>query len=324
MIKLFARLLEAELWERFHNQTNEMIITKAGRCLFPLLRIEFIPSSEEPPSRITYLPVEIEPTIRYDVEVEMVSRDTHKWKYRHGQWIALLTSHNLFQTLSHRPASSILRHSSSSTTSSTLVIHYARQLSGAEIIREGLFLERLKISNRPDGSLSLHLQSFHRYIPLVHLRAVSLPTTPHPFSSLPSLYTSQTLCFPETEFIAVTHYQNEVITLLKKSYNPHAKGFVIVEPNMEVMFEEKDDIDREPESANSESPSHFTSVPSIGKRARRRVRRRIRPIQDTNTKSSQQQQQQQLLPSSLTAMPSDDEELQGGLDLQYLASGQQI
>ena len=36
---------------------------------------------------------------------------------------------------------------------------------------------------------------------------------------------TQRIRFQQTQFIAVTHYQNERITALKKNYNPHAKGY---------------------------------------------------------------------------------------------------
>ncbi len=36
---------------------------------------------------------------------------------------------------------------------------------------------------------------------------------------------ARTFCFKETEFIAVTAYQNEKITQLKIDHNPFAKGF---------------------------------------------------------------------------------------------------
>ena len=36
----------------------------------------------------------------------------------------------------------------------------------------------------------------------------------------------------ECAFIAVTHYQNELITHLKKHNNPHAKGFILTDENI--------------------------------------------------------------------------------------------
>ncbi len=59
------------------------------------------------------------------------------------------------------------------------------------------------------------LNSLHKYEPRVHLiRVGSDPGT------------SITYPFPETQFIAVTAYQNEEVTSLKIKYNPFAKAFL--------------------------------------------------------------------------------------------------
>lgn len=61
----------------------------------------------------------------------------------------------------------------------------------------------------------------HKYQPRLHVVRVEdlahLPYLP------PSAY--RTYVFPETQFIAVTAYQNDKITQLKIDNNPFAKGF---------------------------------------------------------------------------------------------------
>ena len=58
----------------------------------------------------------------------------------------------------------------------------------------------------------------HKYQPRFHLVQAS-SITHLAFSPV------KTVIFPETEFIAVTAYQNERITQLKIENNPFAKGF---------------------------------------------------------------------------------------------------
>ena len=55
----------------------------------------------------------------------------------------------------------------------------------------------------------------HKYEPRVHLLRVGCDPG-HPV----------TYPFPETQFIAVTAYQNEEVTSLKIKYNPFAKAFL--------------------------------------------------------------------------------------------------
>merc|ERR1711936_716716 len=62
------------------------------------------------------------------------------------------------------------------------------------------------------------LNSMHKYQPRFHLvRASDIMKLPYS--------TFRTYVFKETQFIAVTAYQNEKITQLKIDHNPFAKGF---------------------------------------------------------------------------------------------------
>lgn len=265
-MKYVARLCEPDLWQRFHSHQNEMIITKAGRCLFPLLHVTFLPPDTASGG---YPLVDLEGDHHYRVQLEFSSLDAHKWKWRETRWIPLLTSHTFLA------GREVRHHFPPACTVTT-----ASALPGSQIISGGLDFGRVKLTNRPEeGPSSVTLQSFHRYLPLIHLADLEEGGA-----------AQRTIKFSETEFIAVTHYQNEQVTLLKKSYNPHAKGFVI----------------------RNKVPSPFGSLewlPSSPTGKRRRVRERIVPIAST-PKS----------PSDDVIMPSDEEELQGSLALQFLSS----
>lgn len=65
------------------------------------------------------------------------------------------------------------------------------------------------------------LNSLHKYEPRVHL--VRVGTEDRRLVTYP---------FPETQFIAVTAYQNEEVTSLKIKYNPFAKAFLDAKVNV--------------------------------------------------------------------------------------------
>ena len=70
----------------------------------------------------------------------------------------------------------------------------------------------------PISPLQTILNSMHKYQPRFHLvRASDIAQLPYA--------TFRTYVFKETQFIAVTAYQNEKITQLKIDHNPFAKGF---------------------------------------------------------------------------------------------------
>ncbi|KAI2800359.1 hypothetical protein BLOT_012862 [Blomia tropicalis] len=68
-----VQLLDLEIWKRFCEVNNEMIVTKSGRRMFPLIRCQ----------------VEgLEPRAMYSIALEFVQLGTHRWKYLNGSWVA--------------------------------------------------------------------------------------------------------------------------------------------------------------------------------------------------------------------------------------------
>ncbi len=201
-------LEEDELWRRFDRQHNEMIITKAGRCLFPILRVRF----EEAPTAASN-PVAIDPRATYRVSVSMQPLDRVRWRFRHGRW---------------RPAGSL---SDAAADAARATVPVPRLPAGSEppaatvraeelgaAILRGVSFESVKVTNRetrPGDSAgpAVTLRSFHRYAPVVHIADLADGSV-------------QSFSFAHTSFVAVTHYQNALTTALKKSCNPHAKGFL--------------------------------------------------------------------------------------------------
>uniref|UniRef100_A0A3Q4HZ79 T-box domain-containing protein n=1 Tax=Neolamprologus brichardi TaxID=32507 RepID=A0A3Q4HZ79_NEOBR len=91
--------------------------------------------------------------------------------------------------------------------------HHYSPCRGSDWMNSLVSFYKLKLTNNSqdqDGHIILH--SMHRYIPRLHI-------IPVPDGGI------MTFTFPQTEFMAVTTYQNFRITQLKINHNPFAKGF---------------------------------------------------------------------------------------------------
>ncbi|KAK6190420.1 hypothetical protein SNE40_002295 [Patella caerulea] len=100
-----------------------------------------------------------------------------------------------------------------------MYIHPDSPCTGEQWMQKAVSFHKLKLTNNiSDKSGAAILNSMHKYQPRIHLvRASDL---------LRMAYSpNKTFVFEETQFIAVTAYQNEKITQLKIDHNPFAKGF---------------------------------------------------------------------------------------------------
>lgn len=196
------RLLESDLWTLFQQKGNEMIITKNGRCMFPLLRFR------------VFIDKHINKDCKISFSVRLERCDNCKWKFRGGEWKvvgSVLIEENEYEDSQHfyEPNDS--------------------PNSAAYWIENGLSFAKIKLTNRLSGSPQsppsnyFCLGSFRRYRPVVYSTIWFNSQASPLVSVLP-------ITIPFTEFIAVTHYQNEQVTELKKNYNPHAKGFLALSP----------------------------------------------------------------------------------------------
>lgn len=250
-------LEDAVLWDRFNRVQNEMIITRNGRCLFPLLKLTFSPVGNEMAALTCDEPVlRIIPGHRYGVGVSIVEADSMRWRYRADQWQPVLSAENRNQHQHQYEYGSESTRSSGSSPIFRLSGPSARRIhvyepisyvTPEEMIHHGLSFGRIKLSNRPQSeedrsSPNFALLSFRRYIPVVYLLDRDMRGDPRPISQVlaeePNPPAIIKFSFPATNFIAVTHYQNELVTTLKKSFNPHAKGFLIRSPKRYI---EEDD-----------------------------------------------------------------------------------
>ncbi|XP_076364156.1 uncharacterized protein LOC143253735 [Tachypleus tridentatus] len=100
-----------------------------------------------------------------------------------------------------------------------MYIHPDSPSTGEQWMQKVVSFHKLKLTNNiSDTHGYTILNSMHKYQPRFHLvRANDILKLPYS--------TFRTYVFKETEFIAVTAYQNEKITQLKIDNNPFAKGF---------------------------------------------------------------------------------------------------
>ncbi|XP_042315540.1 T-box transcription factor TBX19 [Sceloporus undulatus] len=173
-------LEDAALWQRFREVTNEMIVTKNGRRMFPVLKISVSG---------------LDPNAMYSFLLDFAPTDSHRWKYVNGEWVP-----------AGKPEPS---------NHSCVYIHPDSPNFGAHWMKAVVSFSKVKLTNKLNGNGQIMLNSLHKYEPQVHIVRVG---GPHRMV--------MNCSFPETQFIAVTAYQNEEITALKIKYNPFAKAFL--------------------------------------------------------------------------------------------------
>ncbi|KAF9209413.1 hypothetical protein BGZ49_004492 [Haplosporangium sp. Z 27] len=208
------RLLDADLWGKFHSQQNEMIITKSGRCLFPCLRFKA---------------VNLDPEAMYTIRLDFEMTDPRRFRFSNCQWT---------------PVKQVTRFGDSSdddTAHSNILsqesyIHSSGCQTGSDWMKTPISFAKVKLSNNGSNPLDnqpgagfrsanskaednhiFHVKSFHKYQPRLHL--IQRSRDSH------AILFSKSFTFDQTKFIAVTHYQNNRVNDLKKGFNPHAKGF---------------------------------------------------------------------------------------------------
>ncbi|KAB5522772.1 hypothetical protein PHYPO_G00163280 [Pangasianodon hypophthalmus] len=181
-----VHLHERELWRKFHDVTTEMIITKAGRRMFPSYKV-----------KVTGL----NPRAKYILLMDIVSTDEHRYKYADNKW-----------SVSGKADPAI---------PGRLYVHPDSPAPGAHWTKQLVSFQKLKLTNNHlDTFGHIILNSMHKYQPRLHIVKAD---EKNGFGS--SSTTFCTHSFPETTFIAVTSYQNHTITQLKIENNPFAKGF---------------------------------------------------------------------------------------------------
>ncbi|KFU97760.1 MAX gene-associated protein, partial [Pterocles gutturalis] len=175
------------MWNEFYHHNTEMVLSKQGRRMFPSCR---------------YWITGLNASQRYILVMDMSPVDNHRYKWN-GRW--------------WEPSGKAEPH-----VLGRVFIHPESPSTGQYWMHRPVSFYKLKLTNNTfdqEGHIILH--SMHRYLPRLHLVPADKATEVIQLNG-PDVHT---FTFPQTEFFAVTAYQNIQITQLKIDYNPFAKGF---------------------------------------------------------------------------------------------------
>ncbi|XP_048043192.1 T-box transcription factor TBX3 [Megalobrama amblycephala] len=136
---------------------------------------------------------------RYILLMDIVAADDFRYKFHNSRWL--------------------VAGKADPEMPKRMYIHPDSPATGEQWMSKAVTFHKLKLTNNiSDKHGFTILNSMHKYQPRFHIvRANDILKLPYS--------TFKTYVFPETEFIAVTAYQNEKITQLKIDNNPFAKGF---------------------------------------------------------------------------------------------------
>ncbi|XP_059374550.1 MAX gene-associated protein-like isoform X2 [Carassius carassius] len=173
------------MWNEFCRCQTEMILTKQGRRMFPYCRF-----------RLSGM----EPFQSYLLAMDIVPVDNYRYKWSGKGWET---------------------NGKAEPHVSRLFVHPESPATGLHWMQYPVSFYRLKLCNNLDQEEHIVLHSMHRYLPRLHI----IPAEKDSENIQVDRPNVITLSFSQTEFFAVTAYQNLSITQLKIDYNPFAKGF---------------------------------------------------------------------------------------------------
>ncbi|XP_065175931.1 T-box transcription factor T-like isoform X1 [Sycon ciliatum] len=137
----------------------------------------------------------LNPSAMYSVYLDFEVVGQQRWKFVNRKWVS--------GGRADPPIQSRYKHPDSP--------HY-----GSHWMAKPIQFGKVKLTNKNNSEQQVVLNSLHNYEPCLHI-------VPEPGHSQGCRAAKAS--FPQTQFIAVTAYQNEAITELKISHNPFAKSF---------------------------------------------------------------------------------------------------
>ncbi|XP_042722111.1 MAX gene-associated protein isoform X8 [Lagopus leucura] len=212
------------MWNEFYHRNTEMILTKQGRRMFPYCR---------------YWITGLDASQKYILVMDISPVDNHRYKWN-GRW--------------WEPSGKAEPH-----VLGRVFIHPESPSTGQYWMHQPVSFYKLKLTNNTldqEGHIILH--SMHRYLPRLHLVPADKATEVIQLNG-PDVHT---FTFPQTEFFAVTAYQNIQITQLKIDYNPFAKGFRDDGLNSRPQRDVKQNNSFELEEGNVFSSASIRSCPA--------------------------------------------------------------
>ncbi|GMT16703.1 hypothetical protein PFISCL1PPCAC_8000, partial [Pristionchus fissidentatus] len=189
-----CRLEGKELWAKFYDLGTEMIITKSGRRMFPTVKVSVATN-------------DIHGLFYVFLDVVPVDQKRYRYIYNKSSWL----------TAGKAEPSPPAR----------LYLHPDSPFTYDQLQKQVISFEKAKLTNNDvEKTNHLILNSMHKYQPRVHVvRREKHEPIDDPATVRLADESYRTFVFPETQFMAVTAYQNQLITKLKIEKNPFAKGF---------------------------------------------------------------------------------------------------
>uniref|UniRef100_A0A8C5DPC6 T-box domain-containing protein n=1 Tax=Gouania willdenowi TaxID=441366 RepID=A0A8C5DPC6_GOUWI len=182
------------LWQQFDQLGTEMIVTKAGRRMFPTFQVRI---------------AGMDPSADYVLLMDFIQIDDKRYRY------------------AFHSSSWLMAGQADVAAPSRMHFHPDSPARGAQWMKQTVSFDTLKLTNNLlDDNGHMILNSMHRYQPRFHV----VYADPAPNSYLNANRNFCSFAFPETQFMAVTAYQNHRITQLKIASNPFAKGFRTPDP----------------------------------------------------------------------------------------------
>ncbi|CAD5219935.1 unnamed protein product [Bursaphelenchus xylophilus] len=128
-------LEDKDLWDRFSDCTNEMIITKSGRRMFPSVKVKI---------------KGLDPKSKYFVMLDIVAVDQHRYKFHNSKWgLAGKADPEV-----HKP----------------IHVHPDSPQDGETWMKKGASFSRVKVTNNMTNKNEFTvLNSMHKYQPRVHI-----------------------------------------------------------------------------------------------------------------------------------------------------------
>ncbi|KAA8582414.1 hypothetical protein FQN60_009154 [Etheostoma spectabile] len=174
------------MWNEFFRCRTEMILTQQGSRMFPSCRF-----------RISGL----QPSRKYSLVMDVHPLDNSRYKWNGKTWQ--------------------VAGKAESPVKSQPFAHPDSPSAGQHWMQSPVSFYKLKLTNNiSDQEGNTVLRPLHRYLPRLHVVQSDKAAKDIKLNG-PSVVT---FTFPQTEFMAVTAYQNSRFSQLKVDYNPFAKG----------------------------------------------------------------------------------------------------
>ncbi|ELU04858.1 hypothetical protein CAPTEDRAFT_163410 [Capitella teleta] len=182
-----AELEDEELWKEFDDNHTEMVITKAGRRMFPSFRV-----------RLTGL----DKRSKYILLMDIVAVDDCRYKFHNSRWV--------------------VAGKADPEMPKRMYIHPDSPSTGEQWMSKVVSFHKLKLTNNQCTDSSCHvLNSMHKYQPRFHLVKAS-DVMGIPQEAFRTFVFPETRFIAVT---AYQNDKIRYVTKLKINYNPFAKGF---------------------------------------------------------------------------------------------------